>query len=195
VLLEGNDLDGEIADLTKVMELDPNFRYVKPRLIGAYIYRGDMRQKKNYLDGAIADYNQALQIDPKADIYSERARARRAKGDIDGALADCDEAVRRAAADDYSVYVDRADVRQGNSDLDGAIADLSKAIQINQNNAQAYTERGGLCELKGDYDRARADYSAALATKTYSLLQFQARQSSRHRRALPLYHLNRLKYP
>jgi tetratricopeptide (TPR) repeat protein len=177
------DLDGQIADLTTVVQLDPNFPDVKGKLGAAYKYRGDMRQKKNYLDGAIADYNQALQLDPRADIYSGRCTARSAKGDIDGALADCDEAIRRASADDAGVYVDRASARQRNSDLDGAIADLSKAIQINPNYTPAYSQRGGLWEVKGDYGRARADYSAALATKTYTSTPSEAKKYAQARLA------------
>jgi predicted aspartyl protease len=149
------------------MQLDPNFPGMKSRLTSAYIRRGGTQQTRNP-GGAIADYNQALQLDPGADIYAGRARARKAKGDIAGALADFDEAIRRASTDDASVYLNRAGVRQLNSDLDGAIADLSKAIQINSNYTQAFTERGGLWEIKGDYDRARADYRAALATKFYT---------------------------
>jgi predicted aspartyl protease len=149
------------------MQLEPNFPNVKTNLAEAYIDRGHSRQKHDP-SGAIADYNQALQIDSKANIYTDRAGARKAKGDIGGALTDCDEAIRRADSDDASVYLNRAGVRQLNSDLDGAIADLSKAIQINSNYTQAFTERGGLWEIKGDYDRARADYSAALATKFYT---------------------------
>jgi hypothetical protein len=71
-----------IADLTRVMQLDPNFPRVTTKLAEAYYRRGGSRQKADP-SGAIADYNQALQFEPKFNIYRDRAGARKAKGDID----------------------------------------------------------------------------------------------------------------
>jgi clan AA aspartic protease (TIGR02281 family) len=182
-----SDFGGVIADLTRLMQLDPNFRYndepdaLVSHLADAYAGRGYAKKQRGDLRGALADLDQAIQLAPKitddewrrnnnSETYRRRGEVRKAIRDFDGAFADYSQAIAilGASSDAAWVYIDRAAVRQLNSDLDGAIADLSKAIEINQNNPQAYTERGGLWEIKGDYDRARADYSAAVATKTYT---------------------------
>jgi len=49
-----------------------------------------------------------------------------------------------------------------NDDYDKAIANYTKAIQLNQNDALAYFNRGNAYFYKGDYDEAIADYNLAL---------------------------------
>jgi len=50
-------LDGEIADYTRALELDP-------KLADAYYNRGIAKQAKGNVNGAIADFKQTLEIDP-----------------------------------------------------------------------------------------------------------------------------------
>jgi tetratricopeptide (TPR) repeat protein len=47
-------------------------------------------------------------------------------------------------------------------DNDRAIADYSKAIELNQQNANAYFDRGNAYLGKNDHDRAIVDYSKAI---------------------------------
>jgi len=49
-----------------------------------------------------------------------------------------------------------------NGDFDRAIMEYSKAIQLDPNNALAYTRRGEAYYYKGDYDKAITDYDQAI---------------------------------
>ncbi|GIK67261.1 MAG: hypothetical protein BroJett018_50550 [Chloroflexota bacterium] len=52
--------------------------------------------------------------------------------------------------------------RQAKGDLDGAIADYNRAIQLNPQDAEAYTNRGVAYEKKGEMKKAAADYGRVL---------------------------------
>lgn len=62
--------------------------------------------------------------------------------------------------------VQDGDALQGNGDFDGAISNYTKAIQLNQNVAEAYNDRGNAERAKGELDSAIADYNQALALQT-----------------------------
>jgi len=67
------DLDGAIADYSRVIDLTP-------RQAEAYSNRGSAKRAKGELDGAIADFNKAIESDPKqASAYNNRGaiKARR----------------------------------------------------------------------------------------------------------------------
>ena len=51
------------------------------------------------------------------------------------------------------------------SDYDRAIEDYNRAIDLNPDHADAYSNRGLVCEIKGDYDRAIEDYNKAIELK------------------------------
>ena len=56
-------------------------------------------------------------------------------------------------------------VRSKQSDYDRAIEDYNRAIDLNPDHAEAYSNRGLVCEIKGDYDRAIEDYNKAIELK------------------------------
>jgi len=59
-------------------------------------------------------------------------------------------------------YYWRAQIYLKNKDYDRAIEDLSAFIGRNPNNVWALNDRGSSYEIKGDYDRAIADYSEVI---------------------------------
>jgi serine/threonine protein kinase len=80
--LERGDVDGEIKDETRAIQLDPTFAL-------AWANRGSARASKDDLDGAIADLTKAIELDPSlAMAWANRGLARVNKGDPDGAIAD-----------------------------------------------------------------------------------------------------------
>jgi tetratricopeptide (TPR) repeat protein len=83
------DPDGEIADLTKIIELDPGnaSEYLQ--------YRGNMKsENKRDYDGAIADYTKSVELDPnRAFSYWNRGVDKSKKGDAAGAQADFAKAI------------------------------------------------------------------------------------------------------
>jgi tetratricopeptide (TPR) repeat protein len=62
--------------------------------------------------------------------------------------------------------VQEGDSLQSKGDFDGAISNYTKAIQLNQDAAEAYNNRGNAERAKGDLDSAIADYSQALTLQT-----------------------------
>ncbi len=56
------DLDGAIADATKVIDLEP-------RDAKSYDNRGALLMSKDDLDGAIADFTKAIKLDPKSPLF------------------------------------------------------------------------------------------------------------------------------
>ena len=78
---EGN-YQGAIADLTTVIEMDPQDAV-------SYYNRGLAKSHIEDLQGAIADYNKALEIDPQgAFTYANRGLAKKFGNDLLGACDD-----------------------------------------------------------------------------------------------------------
>jgi tetratricopeptide (TPR) repeat protein len=134
------DLDGALADYTKVIE-------IKPDDCEAYSSRGLVKFQKGDYDGAIADCSKAIEIKPDyAGAYVNRGLVEHQKGDLDDALADFNKAIEIAPSvagglhgavnlskDDFIAYVcaNRGAVKYKKGDLDGAQADFKKAIELN----------------------------------------------------------------
>jgi tetratricopeptide (TPR) repeat protein len=148
------DLDGALADFTKVIELDP-------KSAPAYNSRGIVKQMRGDLDGAIADYTKAVGLDPKsAPAYNNRAVAKQTKGDLDGALADHTKVVELDPKNALA-YNNRGLVKRATGDADGALADFTKAIELNPQNALAYANRAALRYDRRAWTDALADFRRA----------------------------------
>jgi tetratricopeptide (TPR) repeat protein len=62
---------------------------INPRLVLAYIGRGDIRREKGDFDRAISDYTEAIRLNPRlAEAYNGRGRAYAMKGEKANAQAD-----------------------------------------------------------------------------------------------------------
>ena len=130
-------------------------------LATVYNHRGLARERSGDFDGAIADYTEAIRLNPNyATTYFTRGSARERKGDFDGAIADYSETIRLNPH--YKVFYSRAIAYREKGDYDHAMNDFAESIRLNPNYVPAYTARGSLWEAKGDINRARADYDAAL---------------------------------
>lgn len=152
------DLDGAIAEFTKVIQLEPDYAE-------AYYNRGVMKQGKGDDDGAIADYNNAIQIKPDhASAYNNRGAAKQGKGDLGGAIEDYTKAIQ-IEPEHASAYHNRGLVKQGRGDLDDAILDCTKAIALKPDYVEAYVTRGLAQAIKGDLDAAILDYTKAIQLK------------------------------
>ena len=84
---------------------------LKPDLDGAYINRGNARQKLEQYEAAIADYDEAIRLKPDcAEAYSNRSVAKQKLGQYEAAIADCNEAIRLKP--DYAeAYINRGNAR------------------------------------------------------------------------------------
>ncbi len=76
-----------VADLTRAIQMNPNYDK-------AYRQRGNVYFRKGDYDQAIADYNRAMRVAPKvARNYANRALVYLEQGKLDEALADFNEAI------------------------------------------------------------------------------------------------------
>jgi tetratricopeptide (TPR) repeat protein len=96
-----------------------------------------------------------------ADAFERLDQARGLRND---AIADFTAALG-IKTDDAGLYVARAQVYDLNGLNDSAIADFDAALKLN-NSPVTLVQRAGSLSAKGDYDRAVADYTAALAIVT-----------------------------
>ena len=150
-----DDLDQEIANSTKELELSPNDEFT-------YHYRGLMYDKKGDFDLAIADFTKALELNPNyASAYFYRGRAYDNKGDFNRAIADFTKALE-LSPNYREAYNHRGHVYSNKGDFNRAIADFTKALELSPNDEFTYHYRGLMYDKKGDLDLAIADFTKAL---------------------------------
>ena len=81
---------------------------LEPKLVFAYVDRGNAYRARGDNDRAIADFSEAIRLDPKsADAYHNRGLTYLYSGSLDKALADVSEASNLDPADPYkALWVD-----------------------------------------------------------------------------------------
>ena len=157
VYMSMRDLDRAAADFDQAIQLGP-------KLTAPYVNFGVLYAKKNELDRAISYYNQALAINPKhAFALMMRGAAYARKGAFAPAFADVDLAIQLNDKSALARYSRGHAKLLQQERLDEAIADFSDAIKLDPTFVNAYTARGLAYEARGDRDRAKSDFSAALA--------------------------------
>ena len=122
---EKNDLDGAIADFTKVIELNgPNLEF-------CYYFRGLAHYRKGNLDQAIGDLSKAISIKGDARFYDDRGNLLAKQGDLDRAIADLDMAVK--IAPQYAkAYGDRGLLRLMKQQDADAEVDFKKCFELDK---------------------------------------------------------------
>ena len=135
---------------------------LKPDLDGAYINRGNAKQKLGRYEAAVADYDEAIHLNPAlVDTYSNRGVAKAWLGRHEAAIADYDEAIRLNP--DYAgAYINRSVANQKLGQYEGAVADCNEAIRLKPDLAVAYNNRGAAKYELGQYEAAIADYDEAI---------------------------------
>lgn len=131
-LLAG-DYEGAAADLSAVLELDP-------QQATAHSQRGVARAKLANFDGALADYTRALELDPDLYIaHYNRGRIYAQRQDYQEAIADF-TAVLEAKPDFARALANRGFARAELKEYERAISDLQAASEIflEEGNAAAY---------------------------------------------------------
>ena len=199
VRLQKQDYDGAIADMTKVIEMDP-------RHADAIFIRGQCFYLKGDREKALLDYDKVIELAPTARgverVYNIRSVLRLLKGDVDGALQDLEKAVElnpnyadsfsnrgvtrslkgdhAGAAADYeralelnpnllTAYINRGILRFERQNLEGAMSDINRALVLDPNVAKPYVDRAVLHTLAGEIDSALADLKKALAIDAASV--------------------------
>jgi tetratricopeptide (TPR) repeat protein len=142
----------------------------------AYNNRGNAYFADKDYDRAIADYTETIRLDPEdALAYFKRGNAHEAKKDYGRAIADFTEAIV-LNPNDANAFNSRCWNRAlANRDLQGALTDCNESLRLRPDDANALNSRG-LVQLKlGAYERAIADYSAAIVRNAKDADSFYGR--------------------
>jgi tetratricopeptide (TPR) repeat protein len=174
------DLDGAIADYTKIIDADPHNTQ-------AYYRRGQNYSAIGEDEAAIADLNQAIhwarihslgQLKDFSGALTETIQTLKtelkkpkpsdastsASGmTIEGAIADYTRIIETNPTAD--AYFKRAQSRALMGDLQGAIADYSETIRLNPDHPDAYYRRGLHRSALGDTDGATQDLNQTILRK------------------------------
>ncbi|HML07251.1 MAG TPA: tetratricopeptide repeat protein [Xanthobacteraceae bacterium] len=135
----------------------------KEDLYSAYYERGMKRRGNRQFDQAISDFTAAIAVSPKTWAYVARGHAYAYKKDFARAFADQEKAIAMEATE--VTYTGRAmDLIEAGA-YDRAIADLNEALRINNKYLYGYLARGDAYLKKREFDKAGADYQAALQIK------------------------------
>lgn len=174
------DLDGAIADYTKIIDQDPHNTQ-------AYYRRGQNYSAIGEDEAALADLNQAIhwarvhslgQLKDFSGALTEtiqtlKTELKKPKPShnststsgvtIEGAIADHTRTIETNPTAD--AYFKRAQSRALIGDLQGAIADYSEAIRLNPDHPDAYYRRGLHRSALGDTAGATQDLNRAILCK------------------------------
>lgn len=120
---EKNDLDGAIADFTKVIEMNGQ------DLAFCYYFRGMAHYRKGNPDQAIVDLSNAIAIKADPRFYDDRGNLLARQGELDRAIADLNKAIE--IAPQYAkAYGDRGIVRLIRGEDTNAELDFKKCFEL-----------------------------------------------------------------
>jgi serine/threonine protein kinase/predicted TPR repeat methyltransferase len=150
------DMDGEMALVAKVLELDPK----NPE--GLY-RRGIVKANRNDDQGALDDANRALELDPRLfEAWTLRAMTHAARGDFQAAEADFSKAIE-ADPGNTVPWNTRGAFYAQRGDFDRGIADFTRAVELQPGNVKAWTNRARTYSFKDDWPAALSDWSKVVA--------------------------------
>lgn len=134
--------------------------------------RGEALMKLEQFEAAKKDFDTILNKDPKhKGALFNRSIALMHLGQYQEGLSDIDKLVSLDASHSM-VYNNRAWFRlndfNNNESLSLAMADTEQAIKLDKRNLAAYDTRGTIYLIKGDYDKAKADYDKCAKAKETS---------------------------
>jgi tetratricopeptide (TPR) repeat protein len=134
---DAGNLDGEIAEHSKALALDP-------RCARAFQLRGIAYFRKGDHDGAIADFNEEIRLAPTARAFVMRGNMHKDKKDIARALEDYNRAIEldRQHAPAFLFRGILYFVVMG--DDERALADWNEAIRLDPTKWDAFVWRGDL---------------------------------------------------
>jgi tetratricopeptide (TPR) repeat protein len=130
---EEKDYKGAISDLTKAIELDPNYER-------AFLARGIIKSQMvpNDISGAINDISKAIDINPNSSShYKDRALMKAESGNTTGAIDDLTKAIE--INPNYpNAYISRGKLKQKLTDHSNAVVDFQRFIDLVPNYDRAY---------------------------------------------------------
>ncbi len=153
--------DKALKDYNRAISIDPDYSQ-------AYYNRGRVFSDTREFQKAIDDYSKAITLNPVyTKAYHNRGYTLYAMGKYEEAIADYAKALEYAKEQNdlesaEMTYNNRGRTYFKKCKYKMAIDDYSSAIELNQNNAEAFTNRGVSFELIGNLDQAIADHNRAI---------------------------------
>ena len=148
------EFNAAIQDLNKAIELNP-------QLVEAYNNRGNAYDLKGDIDVAIQNYTKAIDLNPQyTDAYYNRGAAYGSKSDTEAAIQDYTKAID-LNPQHAEAYINRGNFYNLKGNVDAAIQDYTKVIDLNPQHAKAYINRGAVWLHLKEWEKAKADLSAA----------------------------------
>jgi Tfp pilus assembly protein PilF len=120
---EKNDLDGAIADFTKVIEMNGKDQEF------CYYFRGLAHYRKGNLNQAIDDLSKAISMKPDPRFFDDRGNLLARQGELDRAIADLNKAIELAPQ--YAkAYGDRGLIKLMRGEATSAELDFNKCFEL-----------------------------------------------------------------
>jgi tetratricopeptide (TPR) repeat protein len=120
---EKNDLDGAIADFTKVIEMNGKDQAF------CYYFRGMAHYRKGNSNQAIDDLSKAIAIKPDPRFFDDRGNLLAKQGELDRAIADLNKAIE-TAPQSAKAYGDRGLIRLLRGEAIDAELDFKKCFEL-----------------------------------------------------------------
>jgi tetratricopeptide (TPR) repeat protein len=118
-----NDLDGAIADFTKVIEMNGKDQAF------CYYFRGMAHYRKANFNQAIDDLSKAIALKPDPRFFDDRGNLLAKQGELDRAIVDLNKAIEMAPQ--YAkAYGDRGLIRLMRGETADAESDLKKCFEL-----------------------------------------------------------------
>jgi tetratricopeptide (TPR) repeat protein len=158
------DYDQAIEDYNEALRLNP-------RHANGFFNRGNAYRRKRDYDRAIEDYNRSLRVHPTAKAFSNRGTAYSRKDEHDLAVQSYTEALRLNPRHLNALY-NRGNAYTRMGEYARAVADFDRVLEMRPN-ANAYSARGIVRFLQGQFSAAVPDFSEALRhapTNLYGVL-------------------------
>jgi tetratricopeptide (TPR) repeat protein len=151
------DFKNAIADHDEAIRIDPTYS-------AGYMHRGNAYARHGDFDRAIADHSEAVRLGPNdADVFYNRGYTYSHKGDHERAVADYTAGLA-LDANNSRLWGQRCWSRaMVGKQLKEAIEDCDKANSLAPKIPQILGYRGLVYLKLGQFDKAVADYDAALA--------------------------------
>lgn len=149
------NLDEQIANYTKAIEIDPDYGK-------AFVNRGIAKYNSGRFQEAINDYTQAMRLlpdDPKP--FNNRGNAKRELGQNTEALLDYGIAIR-IDTNCFEALTNRGITYGKLGKQKEAIADHNQAIRLQPNYALLYYNRATTNQTLGKYTESLPDYDQAI---------------------------------